>query len=444
MVYTTFFHSQLLTKTHITDFLNRAIPFAAVITPGSLSVQPVHSVNTTSLQVPQPLYNATNYGYMQAGGGGYALTTDPRLYRLAFNTASAAQPIQLRSAFPNETYHVQFDGPAVRCIPANDSIVYNLTYYHGDTLNAGSSGNRDKYLAWVPGNEEALNSSYVEQFDTLDQTSVDTARIFIMTNLGFWNVTRLTQQLDYATTLTNGSDSTYVEQRQVNVTECQLHNATYEIDFRFQYPEQTQNVSISQWLNPVAAAGFYNPVGSTADNATAATIISYSAMMDAFGRMLAGSSSESHYSIERPLYTSYGIMSVDWADGTAVQRGLEQLFQNFTLSLLSDSGLVKNASQADNLPVQVTSYPITYVYDAEALLLAYGIAFVCSVACCAVGLYAFFVNHASYQNLFSTFVRATNDAELRSLISSNDDGADPLPKSLSRAEISMMDGSRAG
>jgi hypothetical protein len=375
---------------------------------------------------------------MQAGGGGDALTADSRLYKLAFNTASGARPVALSSTFPNQTYHIQFSGPAVRCSGANDSLVANLTATYGDPLNAGGSGNRDKYLSWVPGNEDALGSSYVDQFQTLDQTSIDVARVFVMSNFGFWEVSRLTYDLNYTTTLVNGTNSTYLEQRQVNVTECKLYNATYDVDFQFEYPEQTHNISISAWLNPVAAASQYVPVYDVSNNATGAEILSYSAMMDAFGRMLVGRASESHYSIGIPQYTSYGIMDINWEDGVAVQRGLEQLFQNFTLSTMSDSGLIKNSSQAAFVPVQVTSYPITYVYDSETLLLAYGLAFGCSVVCAAIGLFAYFVNDASYQNLFSTFVRASNDRELRALIDPHDDGADPVPKSLSKIRVSMI------
>jgi hypothetical protein len=88
----------------------------------------------------------------------------------------------------------------------------------------------------------------------------------------------------------------------------------------------------------------------------------------------------------------------------------------------------------------VNTWPITYVYAALDLLLAYGVAFLCALSCSAVGLYAFYVNNASYQNLFSTsYIRATNDIDIRSKTEAGDDGADPLPKAFARSHIAVSD-----
>jgi hypothetical protein len=61
----------------------------------------------------------------------------------------------------------------------------------------------------------------------------------------------------------------------------------------------------------------------------------------------------------------------------------------------------------------------------------------CTIICAMVGFYAFFINDASYQNLFSTFLRATNDLEIRSNISSGDTGSDPLPKDLAKTAVTL-------
>jgi hypothetical protein len=89
------------------------------------------------------------------------------------------------------------------------------------------------------------------------------------------------------------------------------------------------------------------------------------------------------------------------------------------------------------VPVVVNTWPITYVYAALDLLLAYGVAFLCALSCSAVGLYAFRVNNASYQNLFSTYIRATNDVDIRSKTEAGDDGADPLPKAFARSHVAL-------
>lgn len=99
-----------------------------------------------------------------------------------------------------------------------------------------------------------------------------------------------------------------------------------------------------------------------------------------------------------------------------------------------------NSTQAQFLPVNITNYVNTYIYNSEDLFLAYGIGFVCALACSLLGLHAFFANDASYQNMFSTFIRAANDPALHSLIREDDAGADPLPKHLANVRLVMGEG----
>lgn len=69
------------------------------------------------------------------------------------------------------------------------------------------------------------------------------------------------------------------------------------------------------------------------------------------------------------------------------------------------------------------------------MFLAYGLALVGTLLCAIVGLHASWANKGSYENTFSTFLRSTDSAELRSLINSDDDGRDPLPQKLARVKL---------
>lgn len=109
----------------------------------------------------------------------------------------------------------------------------------------------------------------------------------------------------------------------------------------------------------------------------------------------------------------------------------------------ADHACRKNASVADSIPVLVNTWPVTYVYSKADLLLAYGTSIACAIVCCLVGLHAFAINNASYQNLFSTYLRATNDIDIRSHIRPQDVGADPLPKSLGKAVVTLSGRSEA-
>jgi hypothetical protein len=90
------------------------------------------------------------------------------------------------------------------------------------------------------------------------------------------------------------------------------------------------------------------------------------------------------------------------------------------------------------VPVTVETWPVTYVYDRFGLLLAYGLSFLAVCICAVIGLHAFVVNRGSYQNLFSTFLRVTNSPQMRALIQSEDNGADPLPKHLAQAVVDVV------
>jgi hypothetical protein len=83
----------------------------------------------------------------------------------------------------------------------------------------------------------------------------------------------------------------------------------------------------------------------------------------------------------------------------------------------------------------VETWPVTYFYARSDLLIPYGVSLLCTLVCAIIGLHAFFANHASYQNIFSTFLRATNDLEIRSRIRSGDTGCDPLPEDLKQSEV---------
>lgn len=97
----------------------------------------------------------------------------------------------------------------------------------------------------------------------------------------------------------------------------------------------------------------------------------------------------------------------------------------------------KNVTTAEAIPLTINTWPVLYVYARSDLLLAYGISLLCALICSLVGLQAFFINNASYQNIFSTYLRATSDSEVRLQVSSDDRGSDPLPTALAKATVTL-------
>lgn len=450
--------------------LARTIPLAAIVTPGSLSVRPRLLSNTTSLYVPEPLYTRYHSYYYYAvdgygerashNGDGYVspdgvdsdpvfITSSNLIHKLAFGAAASSQPVSLPSANQNQTYHLDFDGPAVKCSPANESIMYNVTVDQG--LNYGST-RRNTFLSWVG---SGLNSTLATQPSpqTLDYYSLDAARIWVMTNIDYWNESVHTPFPDSPPPMYQNDTywRDYYTFMKVNVTECQLYNASYSVDFQFQYPNQTRQVSISKWLHPITAINFWDPVSEVVD------VLPHLALMNAFGKvLLVGSYTESEYAFKLS-YSSWNIINIDWTRAKAIPSGLEQLFQNITLSALSDASLMyvlkapllhtyitdnisyfsKNSTTgAQPVPVTAVTYPISYHYDPFDLPLPYGLSLLFTLICAGIGLRAFFLNdHASFQNLFSTYLRATSGLDIKGLVPVGDTGADPLSKSIAKARI---------
>jgi hypothetical protein len=85
--------------------------------------------------------------------------------------------------------------------------------------------------------------------------------------------------------------------------------------------------------------------------------------------------------------------------------GIEQLFQNMTLSLLSKSQYLAEAGQMTD--VVLDRWLNVYAYDQKNLLISYGFALVLTLLACAVGCAKVYRNGVSYSNLFSTVLRTT-------------------------------------
>lgn len=100
-----------------------------------------------------------------------------------------------------------------------------------------------------------------------------------------------------------------------------------------------------------------------------------------------------------------------------------------------------NSSIAAQNPVLANVYSSAniYDYDPRDLWIAYGIAAGSSLFCVIFGIYAIWCNGATYQNVFSTFLRTTRDQTLQNLIDPSDNGAEPLPKDLAEVNITLAE-----
>ncbi len=301
----------------------RTIPFAAVVAPGSLLVQPEFFSYTTQAQVPQASFNISTYAQAEYYGG--LQSPSDLVSKIAYVAAMSGQPVTLPSAHQNQTYHLDFFGPAIRCSSAKQTMIQTIAATIAET---GKTGSPVVFVSWTGHDDHGLlnldnvksgwplsDGSWDLPYEPLDKSLSDAARIYVMTNM-------------------HGVTDPHV-------AECLLHNASYSVDFTFQYPQQNIKSSILRYVNPISGtdlSGVVDKVG----NLTGSAIYSYMSVMGAFGKLLVGASR--YGGMDRgtvnTVFSSYLLLNIHWEGTNNIHGVLEELFQNITLSMLSNDTLM--------------------------------------------------------------------------------------------------------
>lgn len=97
-----------------------------------------------------------------------------------------------------------------------------------------------------------------------------------------------------------------------------------------------------------------------------------------------------------------------------------------------------NADQINLVPIIVTEFPNTYVYEARTLYLAYGISYLFATTSCLIGLHALVQNGGeSFSNKFSTVLRTMRDLGVSDVVEDHDRGSDPLPEKIAETSVTL-------
>jgi hypothetical protein len=299
---------------HVHSKFSRFLPLAVVVAPGTLTVSPVKSTETIYAQVPQPDFNNLTY-FNMGGGTAPRMRPDVRLSRLTYQVAVSGGPVPFLPIYPNSSYHLEFDGPSLRCASASDAVVLDVT----SDLGTNWLLQKAIYQKWASWTGQYL----IGQFRPSDGMALERSehseqhgpRLSIMTNRG-WDGWHKFAYVDN------------VQRQLVNVTECVMFYASYSVDFVFQSGVQTQDISISKWLYPA-------PTGLMNDHETVGSDASM-AVMQALGTIMIGGVRQDGV---WTTVTSLGqeMLNIDWdGEPQAIQLSLELLSQHLTLSFLSN------------------------------------------------------------------------------------------------------------
>ncbi|KAH8892986.1 hypothetical protein GQ53DRAFT_822484 [Thozetella sp. PMI_491] len=115
-----------------------------------------------------------------------------------------------------------------------------------------------------------------------------------------------------------------------------------------------------------------------------------------------------------------------------IDRGIEDLASNITISMLSSSNLTTSTLLT---PVQFREMRNVYRYNSTDLLASYMTAVTVTLLTVSVGLYALSANGASHSNSFSTILRTTRNPDLDELSKGQNLGAAPLDQDMKKCKL---------
>lgn len=512
----TFFFNPGLTALALLAWL---VPLASLLPPATLSVLPATTTNYTSAHIAVPNFadvvmSESNQARMAGGVSmnsdgtiSYGDTPDTivdryvgsslQISRLVTTTAYRGAVPDYQTLYPNSTYELDFNGPAMQCRPIPQEILEPFNRAAGCNLLARNGSSEENcpsmvpYVSWVPDGNDLVpfgNGSLQHQLLPLEAELGQ-----LQTSFGY-NTRYLGQS-------PNGPASVFVATRsQVppidagnwDVLNCSMYNATYVVNVSSD--SNRQSLAHLAEVRIIGSAPFHSQAsGRDSDKQGSAqdlAMFSYMGMMESLNKVLVGTivtdggfgPNEYYLSQQSLRVQSASLMSTllafshelvpfmsrsrsksdpapldddQWTDVASLEyniismpnealtspsynqslgSAIEELFQNMTMSLFSDARFLKDSEEPINITRSYTRN--TYSYSQRNLLMSYGIALFLTLLASIAGCIAIFWNGASYTHKFSTVLRTTT--ELGELVAKNDrTGADPLPKYLSRARVEL-------
>ena len=313
------------------------LPISAIITPGTLSVQPITVSENDTLSIPQREYTTQSTQYCGVTSDGnttsYA-TMASGLMNPTFATVLANNVLPVQPSTSNLTYNLRFFGPTVSCDMAGDEAFSWAKRAMLDYENMTDS--RVFYFGWAPqpGWGPDVNGSFFASTDLqignnrLDFVSTDAARTFVYLN---------TAGVDESGNRIPG----FAGKIEAQMLTCKLYNASYDAHFEV-------NSTGAQSISATPKFENWMPAISTMEGSPSEPLINrqmnMQAVMESFAMMVSGPIVYSN-NIDFPTINSVYSLGMNQALFPS-QPGLTQtemtkrharqneiLFQNITLSM---------------------------------------------------------------------------------------------------------------
>lgn len=327
---------------------HRLLPFAAVITPATLNISPMMTTNLTLSAVPTIEFDNSNFAnsvadnrHDDAGGslnyeGPLAPTT-----RAVTQSLLASAVLPLTAPFPNSTYHVEFQGPALKCSEIERGSAL-WTNHSMSIQNASLTYPRHcyQYLAW-PGQ------------GTFPWTQSD----------GYWSFDPPKGLVGSGFTVIAVEDvCSSASAPNITLVQCQIWNATYSADYSYDNGVQDVVSNITSYESPFEYQRTARVSNAYPDRNTPANyklLWAYMAVMDAFQNYILGyiyqdpDELNSSFAVDgnvlvTALAAAVELSSLRWIAGLKsndtrnihMTEGIEEMFRNATLSLMTEDLLL--------------------------------------------------------------------------------------------------------
>jgi hypothetical protein len=445
------------------------LPFATIVAPPTLGVANIPAV-ARILHYPVPRINF-NHGdgrhiFFQQDAPSSEAYSGPslELSRLALVTAGTGLVQPVVAPWTNASYTLTFIGPSLKCqllpILLSDEDKQKMAlghwpkYYVSGLLNQTDPRAQimqipNLFLGPLEDNGGTAEVPYAVSSTYYSSKSSSTSRMLVF----FYDIA-----LNTTDTGTSGPA----------LQECFNYNASYYVQFLYKNGQQTLQVKNIRYINKMPSIierdQLFPNCNSSNSNMSECAQYNYitksNSILDALTYLLAGWIIEpvggdgpegftpiydtSLYFVKEfaPTRAGYGDAStppeLERITKMTLIEGIEELFQNITMSLFSRSTFLQE--KPPNMPVMVIEPVLVYVYQWRNLIIGYTMAAVFTLVVVGLGLESTMLNQGLYSNSLSTFIRVSRNAELDELVKDEDtDGMYPSPNYLKNTEVMLRE-----
>lgn len=277
------------------------------------------------------------FGVFQVDGSLTTFTNPtPDLVRLSLASASSSSILSITPPQPNSSYSLDFSAPALSCLPASDSAAESFKTQllnYTDAVDGGALA--INYFSWTPESDNQYIDNPIPfnttQFQPYDSSFVANRAPMLFVWAG----------PDNATYLHTGA-----------LIGCTLKNASYVVDFRFEGTQQTLGIKRGEDLFEVIPGAINHTDPANIIDAEYNSTIPYQSIMSAFGTIMTGDveigfddpAAAAEPTTLSTLVQSTGLGALLYSsDNATLAHAIEEMFQNITFSLMSNSEFTVDA-----------------------------------------------------------------------------------------------------